>query len=80
MDFVSKPFTQRNVAKKVNIKPDFLNHIIHDRCPCPRSLAPKLEKVTGIDQKTWVWGTKKEKWTAWLKFQIKSQGDGEVDE
>ncbi len=76
----SKPLTQRKVAKMVNVRPDFFNHIIKGRCPCPPSLAPKLEEVTGIDRKIWVWGTKKEKRTAWLKFQIKSQDDGEADE
>ena len=68
-----KQFTQRYVAKKVNVRADFLNHILNDRCPCPPALAPKLEKVTGIDRKIWVWGSKKEKRAAWLRFQLKSQ-------
>ncbi len=56
-----------------NIRPDFFNHIIKGRCPCPPSLAPILEEVTGIDKKVWLSGTKKEKQTAWLMFQIESQ-------
>ena len=80
MGDISKPSKQRDVAKTVNIRPDFLNHIIHGRCPCPPSLAPKLEEATGIDRRIWVWGTKKEKRTAWLLFQIESQDDGEVDD
>jgi len=70
----SKPLTQRKIAELVNIRPDFFNHIIKSRCPCPPSLAPTLEEVTGIDKKVWLSGTKKEKQTAWLMFQIESQG------
>ena len=70
---IDNPFTQRDVAKIVNIRSDYLNHIIHGRCTCPPSLALKLEEVTGIGREIWVWGTKTEKRTAWLKFQIKSQ-------
>ena len=68
-----KPLTQRKVAELVDIRPDFFNHILTGRCPCPPSVALKLEKVTGIDRGIWVWGTPKEKRTAWLLFQIESQ-------
>jgi plasmid maintenance system antidote protein VapI len=71
----NRPLTQRKVSKIVKIKPDFFNHILKGRCPCPPQLAVKLEKVTAIDRRIWVWGTKEEKRTAWLSFQKKSQGD-----
>jgi len=34
-------------------------------------LAPKLEKLTGIDRRVWVWGSREKKQAAWEKF-IKS--------
>lgn len=72
---INRPLAQRKVSKIIKIKPDFFNHIIKGRCPCPPRLAVKLEKVTGIDRRIWVWGTKDEKQEAWLSFQKKSQGD-----
>lgn len=72
MEPCSRPLTQKKVAESVSIGPDFFNHILNDRCSCPPSLALKLETVTSIDRSVWVWGTKKEKRAAWLKFQIES--------
>ncbi len=57
------------------VKAYFFNHILHARKKCPPALAPKLEQLTGIDRRIWVWGTKDEKQEAWLSFQKKSQGD-----
>ncbi len=66
--------TQRSVAESAGIKAYFLNHILHARKPCPPSLAPKLEKLTGIDRRVWVWGSREKKQAAWDQF-IKSAGE-----
>lgn len=52
-----KKTTQKEIANMANIGPDFLSHIIRGRRRCPRDVAVRLEKVTGIDRTTWVWGT-----------------------
>ncbi len=69
-----KKVTQRSVAESAGIKAYFLNHILHARKPCPPSLAPKLEKLTGIDRRVWVWGSREKKQVAWNQF-IKSAGE-----
>ncbi len=60
--------TQRKIAEMAGIKAYFLNHILHARKACPPSLAPKLEKLTGIDRRVWVWGSREKKRVAWNKF------------
>jgi len=60
--------TQRSVAREAGIKAYFLNHILKSRRQCPSALAPKLEKLTGIDRTVWVWGSKEEKREAWNNF------------
>jgi len=49
--------TQRSIAKSADIGPDFLNHIIQGRRPCPRMVALRLEAATGISRDTWIWGS-----------------------
>ena len=57
MKTTSQKVTQRSMAIQAGIGPDFLNHIIRGRRPCPPAVALRLEKVTGISKETWVWGT-----------------------
>lgn len=52
--------TQKEIARLAGIQPDFLSHIIRGRRTCPRSVALRLEEVTNIDRRTWVWGTPEE--------------------
>ncbi len=56
----NKRTTQKEIAKKANISPDFLSHIIHGRRRCPPSAAKRLEDVTGICRKILVWGSPSE--------------------
>ena len=63
-----KKVTQRRIAEMAGIKAYFLNHILNARKGCPPSLAPKLEKLTGIDRRVWVWGSKEKKRAAWNTF------------
>ena len=57
---IKKRTTQREIARRAQIGPDFLSHIIHGDRPCPRKVAVRLEAVTGISRVTWVWGTPQE--------------------
>lgn len=52
--------TQRAIAKSADIGPDFLNHIIQGRRPCPKAVAIRLEAATGINRVVWVWGSPEE--------------------
>lgn len=74
-----KKITQRRIAEMVGIKAYFFNHILHARKKCPPSLAPKLEKLTGIDRRVWVWGSREKKRAAWEKF-INNPTDTSVTE
>jgi plasmid maintenance system antidote protein VapI len=60
MKILKKQITQKEIAKSALIKPDFLSHIIRGRRRCPPSVAVRLEEVTGIERKTWVWGEPKD--------------------
>ena len=60
MKILKKNITQKEIAQLALIKPDFLSHIIRGRRRCPPSVAVRLEEVTGIERKTWVWGEPKE--------------------
>ena len=53
---IKKRTTQREIARRAQIGPDFLSHIIHGDRPCPRKVAVRLEAVTGISRNTLVWG------------------------
>jgi hypothetical protein len=63
-----KKVTQKRIAEMAGIKAYFFNHILNARKGCPPSLAPKLEKLTGIDRKVWVWGSREKKRAEWNKF------------
>ena len=60
MKILKKKITQKEIAKLALIKPDFFSHIIRGRRRCPPLVAVRLEEVTGIERKTWVWGEPKE--------------------
>ena len=49
---IKKRTTQREIARRAQIGPDFLSHIIHGDRPCPRKVAVRLEAVTGISRVT----------------------------
>jgi plasmid maintenance system antidote protein VapI len=57
MRTAKKTITQREIAVRADIKPDFLNHILKGRRPSPKQVAVRLETVTGISRDTWIWGT-----------------------
>jgi plasmid maintenance system antidote protein VapI len=60
MKIYRKRTTQKEIAKAANIGQDFLSHIVRGRRRCPPTVAVRLENITGIDRKVWVWGTSKE--------------------
>jgi hypothetical protein len=74
-----KKITQKQIAEMAGIKAYFFNHILNARKGCPPSLAPKLEELTGIDRKVWVWGSKEKKRAAWNKFISFSPATGLTD-
>jgi plasmid maintenance system antidote protein VapI len=55
-----KRTTQKEIAKAANIGQDFLSHIVRGRRRCPPKVAVRLENITGINRKIWVWGTSTE--------------------
>ena len=56
MKISKKKTTQKRIAQKALIGPDFLSHIIRGRKKCPPQVAVRLEQVTGIGREVWVWG------------------------
>jgi len=60
MKTLKRHTTQKEIARLALIKPDFLSHIIRGRRRCPPAVAVRLEEVTGIGRKTWVWGEPQE--------------------
>jgi len=75
-----KKITQRKIAEMAGIKAYFLNHILHARKGCPPSLAPKLEELTGIDRKVWVWGSREKKQAEWNRFVNSSSETSAADD
>ena len=66
--------TQKQIALRAEISPDFFSHIVHGRRPCPKAVAVRLEMVTGISKVTWVCGSPFEIREALERF-MKRQGD-----
>jgi transcriptional regulator with XRE-family HTH domain len=56
MSATKKRITQKQIALRAKISPDFLSHILHGRRPCPKAVAVRLEMATGISKVLWVWG------------------------
>ena len=75
-----KKITQRRIAEMAGIKAYFLNHILHARKGCPPSLAPRLEELTGIDRKVWVWGSREKKQDEWNRFVNRSSETPAADD
>lgn len=75
MRTTKKKITQKEIARLVHIGPDFLSHIIRGRRPCPRDVAMRLEKVTGISRLIWVWGTSEEIRKAINEYKHTQKGD-----
>ncbi|MCL2791245.1 MAG: hypothetical protein FWD79_11505 [Desulfobulbus sp.] len=57
MSAINEQVTQKQIALEADISPDFFNHILHGRRPCPKAVAVRLEMVTGISKVIWVWGS-----------------------
>ena len=76
---IKKRTTQREIARRAQIGPDFLSHIIHGDRPCPRKVAVRLEAVTGISRVTWVWGTPEEIRQAVQQVCVHDPGYGHHD-
>ncbi|MCP3887515.1 MAG: helix-turn-helix domain-containing protein [Desulfobulbaceae bacterium] len=60
MKTYKKHITQKEIAQLAHIQPDFLSHIVRGRRRCPPAVAVRLEEVTGIERKLWVWGDPKD--------------------
>lgn len=74
MSATKERITQRLIALKAEISPDFFSHILHGRRPCPKAVAVRLEKVTGISKVIWVWGSPLEMRNALELFIIRQGG------
>ena len=74
MSATGQRITQRLIALQAEISPDFFSHILHGRRPCPRTVAIRLEKVTGISKVIWVWGSPLEMRQALELFLIRQGG------
>ena len=74
MSATKERITQRLIALKAEISPDFFSHILHGRRPCPKAVAVRLEKVTGISKVIWVWGSPLEMRNAPELFIIRQGG------
>jgi len=52
---------QRELAKIVGVKPQYINSIIKGRRGPSADLAERLELASGVSRVTWMWGSEKEK-------------------
>jgi plasmid maintenance system antidote protein VapI len=71
-----KQIKQQQIARRAQIRPDFLSHILHGRRPCPKGVALRLEAVTGIDRSVWIWGSPEEMRQAIAKFMYQRGSHG----
>jgi plasmid maintenance system antidote protein VapI len=76
MSATKERITQKQIALRAEISPDFLSHIVHGRRPCPRAVAVRLEMVTGISKVVWVWGSPLEIREALERFMKHQGGQG----
>ena len=76
MSATKERITQKQIALRAEISPDFFSHIVHGRRPCPRAVAVRLEMVTGISKVTWVWGSPLEIREALERFMKHQGGQG----
>ena len=74
MKTTNERITQKQVALAAEISPVFLSQILHGKDSCPKAVAARLERVTGIRKALWVWGSPQEKREALARFMI-WQGD-----
>ena len=74
MSATNERITQKQIALEAEISPDFLSQIVHGRRPCPKTVAVRLEMVTGISKVIWVWGSPKEIREALERFMIRQGG------
>ncbi|MDL2268841.1 helix-turn-helix transcriptional regulator [Desulfosarcina sp. OttesenSCG-928-A07] len=70
-----KKIKQKHVAESVGVAQSFISQIVTGRRPCPRGLALKLEKVTGIKKEIWVWGTPKQIRQSMSEYLSSGQGE-----
>lgn len=52
---MTNSLTQTEIAKRTGITPQHLNDVIKRRRKPSITLAKKLETVTGIDRRAWLW-------------------------
>ena len=74
MSATKERVTQKQIALRAEISPDFFSHILHGRRPCPKAVAVRLELVTGISKVIWVWGSPSEMRAALERFMIRQGG------
>ena len=75
MKTIKKKITQKEIATLARITPDFLNHILQGRRPCPKRVAVRLEMVTGISRNTWIWGPPEDIRTLVNQFMYPQRGE-----
>ena len=76
MSATKERITQKQIALRAEISPDFFSHIVHGRRPCPKAVAVRLEMVTGISKVVWVWGSPLEIREALERFMKHQGGQG----
>ncbi|WP_448873205.1 hypothetical protein [Desulfobulbus propionicus] len=76
MSTTKERITQKQIALRAEISPDFFSHIVHGRRPCPKAVAVRLEMVTGISKVVWVWGSPLEIREALERFMKHQGGQG----
>ena len=74
MSATKERITQKQIALRAEISPDFFSHILHGRRPCPKAVAVRLEMVTGISKVVWVWGSPSEMRVALERFMVRQGG------
>ena len=68
MSATNERITQKQIALEAEISPDFLSQILHGKRPCPKAVAVRLERATGISKVIWVWGRPEEMREAVVRF------------
>ena len=74
MSAMKERITQKQIALRAEISPDFFSHILHGRRPCPKAVAVRLEMVTGISKVIWVWGSPEDIQEAVARFLVRQGG------
>jgi transcriptional regulator with XRE-family HTH domain len=61
INVMKKKIHDKDIAEMVGISPCFFSRIINNKRSCPISFAKKLEEITNMDIRIWLFGTIEEK-------------------